>query len=213
MKADLEFAAVLGHLHQVKLPDTLRKGLEKILKELGGLGEHFQGELEKIEKDPRYTIEGQRILKQELGSSMIEELAAYADPYKEHIGQAERKLFTGSQAKKTDLERILDYMKNAELRQLHNVQNMDELEVQAKSGDPDFIEAILSSPKQLISEDLRDKLIRQKAKAGDPEASQYLDQLNFANKTVKGVVKALESNIKASGWKDPEDTVGGELIS
>jgi hypothetical protein len=205
MKPDLEFQGVLASVSKINLPDNLKQGLQRLLTELGSLGENFQGELEKISKDPRYTMEGKKLLKQELGSSLMEKLAMYENPYREHLGRAEKKLFGGNPVAKTDLERILDHLKNAELRQLYDVGNMDEIQIQDKATDPDFVQAILSSPKSLISEDLKNKLLRQKAKAASPEISQELDQLNFANKTVMGFIKTLESHVKASGWKDKDE--------
>jgi len=205
MKPDLEFQGVLASIHKVNLPGSLKQGLEKLLKELASHGENYQGELEKISKDPRYTGEGKAELKQKLGSDLIEKLAMYENPYQEHLGQAERKLFGGNPVAKTDLERILDHLKNAELRQLYDVGNMDEVQIQDKAGDPDFIQAILSSPKSLISEDLKNKLLRQKAKAASPEISRELDQLNFCDKTINGFIKTLESHVRASGWKSKDE--------
>ena len=94
---------------------------------------------------------------------------------------------------------------------MYEVHKMDPLQIEAQVDDPLFAEAILTSPKPLLPQDQLDRLIQQKAKKENPELGVELDQLNYADKTVKGIVKTLEANVKSTGYLDPDDPLNKEL--
>jgi len=202
---DLELQAVIGNLAQVNLKPEIREGIQTLVRELQAHNDKYTQELLQINSDSRYTKEGKKLLKQEAGANLMAELEVYTDPYQEHIEQAERKLLSGDrQTEKSDMARVVDYLKQSELRRMYDIEKMDELQIEAKSSDPQFLEAVLTSPKPLLPQEKLDKLIRQKASTASPEIGVELNQLNFCNKTVNGLVKSITASIKGNGWKEPD---------
>jgi hypothetical protein len=199
---DLELQAVIGSLKQVNLKPKIREGIQTLVRELQALNDKYTQELLQINTDSRYTKEGKKLLKQEAGANLMAELEVYTDPYQEHIEQAERKLLSGDQqTEKSDMARVVDYLKQSELRRMYGIEKMDELQIEAKSSDPQFLDAVLTSPKPLLPQEKLDKLIRQKASTASPEIGVELKQLNFCNKTVNGLVKSITATVKSNGWK------------
>jgi len=203
---DLELQAVIGNLAQVNLKPEIREGIQTLVRELQAHNDKYTQELLQINSDSRYTKEGKKLLKQEAGANLMAELEVYTDPYQEHIEQAERKLLSGTdnQVKQSDMARVVDYLKQSELRRMYGIEKMDELQIEAQSGDPQFLDAVLTSPKPLLPQEKLDKLIRQKASTASPEIGVELNQLNFCNKTVNGLVKSITASIKGNGWKEPD---------
>ena len=209
---DLEMQAVIGNLSRANLKPKLKEGLERLVRELQAINDKYTRELMGIDHDKRYTPEGKKLLKQELGAGIIDDLAKYANPYGEHIKQAEGKLLNGDhQVKRTDTEVLMDYMQNAELRRMYGVEKMDALQIEANIDDPLFVSAVLTSPKPLLPQAQLDRLIQQKAKEASPELSVDLEQLTFADKTVRGIVKTLEATVKSQGYQDPNNPLTTKL--
>ena len=208
---DLEMQGIIGSLDQVNLEPEIRKGLETLCRELQAVNDQFTREAMGIDNDKRYTREGKRDKKQKLGSEIVGKLQPYPTAYDELLSQAEKKLLNPDrQVKKSDTEILIDYMKNAELRRMYGVEKMDDLQIEAQSDNPLFVEAILTSPKPLLPKTRLDKMIKQRAKVADPQVGVEIDQLNFASKTIKGLTASIIANVKQSGWKDDADPLNAK---
>jgi hypothetical protein len=173
----------------------------------------YQNNILTIDTDKRLTDIGKKEKKQEISTELMEELEAYSGVYDEHLAQAGTKLLNGGdmQTKKSGTERLLDYMRQSEIRRMFGIEKMDVLEVEAHANDPVFVEAVLTSPKRFLPQEQIDKLVMQKAQKEQPELGIELEQLGFANNAVEGIVKTLKANVENNGWKDPENPLNQEL--
>jgi hypothetical protein len=173
----------------------------------------YRQDILEIDTDPRLTKVGKKEKMQEVGDELMAQLKAYDTPYSEHIAQAETKLLNGGdmQTKKSGTERLLDYMRQSEVRRMYGVEKMDVFEIEAHSSDSLFIDSILTSPKKLLPQAQIDKLIMKKAEKEQPELAVEMEQLNYANNAVEGIVKTLTANVEANGWRDPENPLNAEL--
>ena len=213
MKNDLELQSMIGSLQQINLKSEIREGLETLIRDLQALNDEYQKEILRIDTDERLTSIGRKERKQEISTELMDELKTYHGVYDEHISQAETALLNGGdkQTKKSSTERLLDYMRQSEIRRMYGVEKMDPLEVEAHADDPLFIEAILTSPKKLLPQEHIDKLVMRKAEKEQPELAVEMEQLNYANNAVKGIRKTLQANVESNGWRDPENPLNQEL--
>ena len=213
MKHDLELQSLIGSLQQINLKPEIREGLETLVGEIQALNDSYQEEILRIDIDPRLTDVGKREQKQEESENLMFELERFEDPYAEHLQQAERELLDGGdkQTKKTGTEVLLDYLRQSELRRMYGVEKMDVLEIETSANDPLFIDAILSSPKKLLPQEKLDRLMMKKAQRENPQLGIEIEQLNYANNAVEGIVKTLKANVENNGWRDPENPLNAEL--
>jgi hypothetical protein len=212
MKTNLELQSLIGSLERINLKTEIRAGLENLVEELIDFADEYRQDILEIDTDPRLTKVGKKEKMQEVGDELMAQLEAYDTPYSEHIAQAERKLLNGDQQKqKSSTERLLDYMRQSEIRRMYGVEKMDVLEVEAHANDPVFVEAVLTSPKRFLPQEQIDKLVMQKAQKEQPELGIELEQLGFANNAIDGIVKTLKANVENNGWRDPENPLNKEL--
>jgi hypothetical protein len=213
MKHDLELQSLIGSLEQISLKPDIREGLETLVREIQALNDSYQKEILRINSDERLTEIGKREQKQEESTNLMFELERYEDPYAEHLEQAERQLLDGGdrQTEKSGTDRLLDYLRQSEIRRMYGVEKMDVLEIEAHSSDSLFIDSILTSPKKLLPQEHINKLVMQKAQKENPELGVEIEQLHFADNAVKGILKTLTANVESNGWRDPENPLNKEL--
>ena len=202
MKNDLEFQAMVGSLARANLKPKIKQGLEHLARELAAINDHFQKELYRVKTDDRYSAMGRDLLTQELGSSVLEKVAPYEGAYKALIEAQERKLFQQGHGAKSSTEILIGHLKNSELRQMHNMANMDPLEMEARLDDPGFLEALITSPKPLLPKKRLGELVRKKAENENPAIADELDHLGFADSTIKSLVNTIRADVRASGWQE-----------
>jgi hypothetical protein len=178
--------------------------LENLARELAAINDHFQKELYTIKTDERYTPKGRDLLTQQLGDTVLEKLKPYAGAYNEHIAGVKKTLFNPPNTQKSEMAIMLEYLKNQEIRSMHNMAGMDLLELEAQIDDPDFLEAVVTSPKPLLPADRLNELLIKKAETENPDAAELLDQYGYASGTVKSLVNTIKGDIKASGWKEDD---------
>ena len=210
---DLELKGILGSIDVRKLDDKIKEGLENLVKELIDVNGGFQNDLATISIDENLTDKGKAAKKQHLGDVTFESLEPYRNAYQDHLKEAEMQLFNDPNAEpKQPIELMTDQMRQMELRTMYKVSSMDELEMEAHIDDPGFVEAIATSPKPLLAPDRLQKLIRKKAVKDQPQIAELLAQYVYSAATVKGLVSKIESDVRASGWKDAEDLLNPKPI-
>ena len=212
MKNNLEQDAIFANFETISMKPAIREGLEKLIHGLTGIRTDFQKGLAGIEADRRFTKHGKQDRRQKLGAETMELLKPFHNAYQEHLAQTKRKLLDGGNGteKKSDFGKVIDYLRQSELRRMYGVESMDELQIEAKMTDPQFLEAILSSPKPLLSQGKLDELVMKKVENDRPEIGIELEQLTFASNTVQTLVKSLQNDVQASGWKDPAHPLNEE---
>jgi hypothetical protein len=212
MKNNLELQSLIGSLERINLKTEIREGLENLVEELIDYADEYRQDILEIDTDPRLTKVGKKEKMQEVGDELMAQLEAYSGVYDEHLAQAERKLLNGDQqTQKSSTERLLDYMRQSEIRRMYGIEKMDPLQVEAHSNDPVFVEAVLTSPKRFLPQEQIDKLVIKKAEKENPELGIELEQFGFANNAVDGIVKTLKANVENNGWRDPENPLNAEL--
>jgi hypothetical protein len=211
---NIEFDAIVESIQRVNLKPAIREGLDKLLSDLQGIRGDYKKDLDAVKSDQRLSKIGKAQKHQEIFSEYKEHLENFADPYRKNLDFVKRRLLNGNgQEKKSDLAKVVDYLRQSEIRRMCGVESMDELEIEAQSHDPMFLEAVLSSPKPLLPPEKIDRLVMKKAENDNPELGVEFEQLTFAAKTVGSFIKAFNGDIEASGWKDPEDPLNAEPVA
>ena len=206
MKNDLELQAMIGSLDRVNLDPKIREGLDKLVTELLAINKEFKDDLVEIKMDENFTAKGKAAKTQDVGDGILELLEPFRDAYEDHLKEAEKQLFNDPNGEeKSGTEILLEYMRNMELRQQHRLYTLDPLQIESKLDQPKFVEAVLTSPKPLLPEPRLKELFRKKAAKERPEIAATLDAYDFCQGTVRSLVSKIESDVKASGWKDMEN--------
>ena len=206
MKNDIELQAMIGSLDRVNLDPKIREGLDKLVTELLAINKEFKDDLLEIKTNDLLTEKGKAAKTQENGDAILELLEPFRDAYDEHIESTQKKLFQDPNGEeKQPIELMMDQMRSMELRQMHNVSAMDQLQIESKLDEPGFMEAVLTSPKPLLPKKRIRELVRKKAEKENPKVAELLNNYDFSQGTVRSLVSKIESDIKSSGWKDMEN--------
>jgi hypothetical protein len=212
MRNDMEIQAMIGNLKNQKMSSKIRAGVEEMIRNLQVHNDEFQVERLAIEKNDLLTKKGKAVEIQDLGDATLSYVKPYRGIYEELIAESERELFNNPNAEeKSSTAIIVEELRQNEIRRMYKVETLDPLQIESHISNPGFLEAVLSSPKPLLPDNRIKELLREKAAKDQPVVADYLKQYDLAQGLVDALIRAIESDVGASGWKDPEDPLNQKL--
>ena len=207
---DLEIQEMIGAMSRLNLDGKLNA--DRKISELNAYARHLDEEIARMDDlvaREFMTKKTRKLEREKLCSKIMTELKRYQNPFKKEIEALQSQLLSrDGENSKTDLEKVLRHFQRAELRQAYGLFNMTPVDIESQlSNDPLFIDAVITSPKQLLPSERISELVREKAEAENPDLAKEMAKVEIADKTISNIAAAIEQSILATGFQGADELV------